>query len=228
MNPSVLTVYQCPFPKLRFGREYDGGYIIADVPNITYKLLLAGGIESDISFEEDFLKKYDAKCYAFDGTIQCLPTENNKIEFVKKNIGATNNDSLTNLHELINAHTNIFVKMDIEGGEIPWIKSLSNEQIDKFDQIVMEFHNPFSNNEMVVFNKINASRRVFQLEFQPIFGATTGVKPWTWGPIYQFKMFHFCHVKITQPGPQIPFIVPSLQNDCRIMFRIFICIKMIH
>ena len=160
MNPSVLTVYQCPFPKLRFGREYDGGYIIADVPNITYKLLLAGGIESDISFEEDFLKKYDAKCYAFDGTIQCLPTENNKIEFVKKNIGATNNDSLTNLHELINAHTNIFVKMDIEGGEIPWIKSLSNEQIGKFDQIVMEFHNPFSNNEMDVFNKINANHKL--------------------------------------------------------------------
>jgi hypothetical protein len=45
--------------------------------------------------------------------------------------------------------------MDIEGGEIPWIKSLSDEQMNKFSQIVMEFHNPFSNEEIDVFDKIN-------------------------------------------------------------------------
>jgi hypothetical protein len=45
--------------------------------------------------------------------------------------------------------------MDIEGGEIPWIKSLTQEQFDKFEQIVMEFHSPFSNNEIDVFDKIN-------------------------------------------------------------------------
>ena len=45
--------------------------------------------------------------------------------------------------------------MDIEGGEIPWIKSLSNEQINKFEQIVIEFRFPFSNNEIDVFDKLN-------------------------------------------------------------------------
>ena len=45
--------------------------------------------------------------------------------------------------------------MDIEGGEIPWIKSLSDEQMNTFEQIVMEFHFPFSNEEIDVFNKIN-------------------------------------------------------------------------
>ena len=32
------------------------------------------------------------------------------------------------------------VKMDIEGGEIPWILSLNNNQLNKFKQIVIEFH----------------------------------------------------------------------------------------
>ena len=45
--------------------------------------------------------------------------------------------------------------MDIEGGEIPWIKSLSDEQMNKFDQIVMEFHKPFWGKEIEVFDKIN-------------------------------------------------------------------------
>ncbi len=45
--------------------------------------------------------------------------------------------------------------MDIEGGEIPWVNSLSYEQINKFEQIVMEFHFPFSDAEIDVFDKIN-------------------------------------------------------------------------
>ena len=47
--------------------------------------------------------------------------------------------------------------MDIEGGEIPWIKSLNIGQMNRFEQIVMEFHFPFSDNEIDVFDKINTT-----------------------------------------------------------------------
>lgn len=156
MDPSVLTVYKSPFPKIRLGKDNDGGYIIAVIPDINYKIFLAGGIETDISFEEDFIKKYpDVKCYAFDGTINGLPHKNDKITFIKKNIGSTNNIHETNIHDIINAHDSFFIKMDIEGGEIPWIKSLSDGQINKFEQIVMEFHFPFTDAEVDVFNNLN-------------------------------------------------------------------------
>jgi hypothetical protein len=156
MNPTVLTVFKSPFEKKRLGKNYDGGYIIAEIPNIKYTILLAGGIENDISFEEDFVNKYPIdNAYAFDGTINKLPKENSKIIFIKKNIGFNNDDKNTNLHDIIDANESIFVKMDIEGGEIPWIKSLSDKQMDKFEQIVMEFHSPFSNAEIDVFDKIN-------------------------------------------------------------------------
>ena len=156
MNSSVLTVYKSPFAKLRLGKDYDGGYIIAEIPNIKYTTLIAGGIETDISFEEDFINKYsDVRAYAFDGTINNLPKENSKITFIKKNIGYENTDLLTNIHDMVNANERIFVKMDIEGGEIPWLESLSNEQMNKFEQIVMEFHWPFSPREIDAFDKIN-------------------------------------------------------------------------
>ena len=156
MNPVVLTVYKSPFTKLRLGKDYDGGYIIAEIPNIKYTTLLAGGIENDISFEEDFINKYTIdNAYAFDGTINNLPKEISKITFIKKNIGFENTEKITNIHDIIDVNECIFVKMDIEGGEIPWIKSLSDEQMNKFEQIVMEFHFPFSDNEIDVFDKIN-------------------------------------------------------------------------
>lgn len=156
MNPSVLTFYNSPFSKVRIGQDYDGGYIIADIPHVNYTTFIAGGLGDDISFEEDFIKKYpNVKTFAFDGTIDSLPTENKNITFIKKNIGFTNNDQVTNLHDIINSNTGIFVKIDIEGGEIPWIKSLNEEQMNKFEQIVLEFHFPFSNNEIDVFDKLN-------------------------------------------------------------------------
>ena len=110
MNPQVLTVYKSPFRKLRLGKDYDGGYIIAEIPNVSYTTLLAGGIERDISFEEDFINKYpNVKLFAFDGTIDNLPKENSNIVFIKKNIGFENNEHFTNLHDIINTNDSIFL-----------------------------------------------------------------------------------------------------------------------
>ena len=163
MDPSVLTVYQSPFPKIRIGKEYDGGYVIAVIPEVKYSLLLAGGIANDISFEEDFINKYGATCIAFDGSINRLPKKNTSVIFLKKKIGFNNTDTETNLHDFINYNDNIFIKMDIEGGEIPWIKSLSDKQMNKFQQIVMEFHLPYSDNEIDVFYKINTNHILIHL-----------------------------------------------------------------
>jgi hypothetical protein len=141
MDPSLLTVYTSPFPKKRIGREYDGGYVIVDIPNPTYSLLLAGGICSDISFEEEFITTYHTTCIALDGTIDRLPeTTTTDIQFIKKNIHYMNDAEHTNLHDIIDEYEHIFVKMDIEGYEIPWLLSLSDDNLNKFKQITMEIH----------------------------------------------------------------------------------------
>jgi len=45
--------------------------------------------------------------------------------------------------------------MDIEGYEIPWIKTLKEDHLTRISQIVIEFHFPFNNTEIEVFNKLN-------------------------------------------------------------------------
>ena len=103
MNPQVLTVYKSPFNKLRIGKDNDGGYIIVDIPNVRYDLFLSGGIDNDISFEEDFIDKYNnVISVAFDGSIEQLPKKNDRLNFWKIFIGGNNNSHYTNLHDFIN------------------------------------------------------------------------------------------------------------------------------
>lgn len=165
MDPNVLTVYKSPFNKTRIGKNNDGGYVIVELPNLQYSMLLGCGIDNDISFEQAFVNKYNVPCNAYDGTISNLPSEHQLITFVKKNINPFNNDYNTNLNDIIDTTNNLFLKMDIEGSEIGWIKSLTVEQLDKFEQIVIEFHSPFSSYQIDVFDKLN---QVFYLvHFHP-------------------------------------------------------------
>jgi len=56
-----------------------------------------------------------------------------------------NSDTTTNLHNEISLYNDIFLKMDIETFEYRWLHTLSETQLNKFKQIVIEFHFPFTN-----------------------------------------------------------------------------------
>jgi len=137
-----LTVFQSKSPKIRVGSDNDGGYVIAD--GFKYDLLLSCGIETNIDFEIEFLKQNPkVTCYAFDGTIDRLPQDVDRLNFIKKNIGSENTETTTNLREYL-THKNIFLKMDIESHEYKWIQSLTDDELKKFKQIVIEIHRPYS------------------------------------------------------------------------------------
>jgi hypothetical protein len=169
MNPSVLTVYKSPFPKIRLGRDGDGGYVLANIPNIHYDVLLSGGIDDDISFEDAFMKRYNCmNCYAFDNSVSVPPNHSTPIHFTQKTISGHIDESTTNLHDIIDENRSIFVKMDIEGAEYPWIRSLRDDHLNKFEQIVMEFHAPFyygGARGMEIFTKLNKTHRL--IHFHP-------------------------------------------------------------
>ena len=65
--------------------------------------------------------------------------------FTKKTYGAKESDTETNLHNFLNTHKDIFVKLDIEGSEFSWINSLSDLQLQNIKQLVIEMHHPFNN-----------------------------------------------------------------------------------
>lgn len=148
-----LLVYQSPFAKKRIGRSNDGGYVIVELPD-SYDMFISGGISDDISFEEHLLELHlELECYAFDGTISELPKNNdssntdgnnrNRIHFIKKNLGDSNTDTLTDLQEYMTDYRDIFLKMDIEGHEFQIMpKIIEKGSMTKIKQLVIEIHSP--------------------------------------------------------------------------------------
>jgi hypothetical protein len=141
-NLELLKVYKYD-KKFRCGITNDGGYILADLDG-GYDCYISAGISNEESFSRDFINKYnmnESNSFGFDGTIHNYPYEYTKnISFIKKNIGHSNDDNTSNLSYLTNQYNHIFLKMDVEGGEYPWLLQIDESQLNKFKQIVIEFH----------------------------------------------------------------------------------------
>ena len=144
---NALEVYQFPLEqKQRFGNKEDGGYVISKLEG-NYDCYISAGVGTDESFSRDFILNHASylsreDIYAFDGTIEDYPRQYiQNINFQKLNIGSENIfNKTTNLQAQIKAYKNIFLKMDIEGGEFEWLNTLSTEDLQAFKQIVIEVH----------------------------------------------------------------------------------------
>lgn len=147
-NLHLFKVYQFD-DKIRLGSKFDGGYVIGLI-NEEYDSYISAGISNEESFSRDFINKYNMtheNSFGFDGTIENYPYEyTENITFIKKNINSFNDKNNTNLFDLIDKYSRIFLKMDIEGGEYPWLLSLNDTQLNKFSQIVIEVHGITSHN----------------------------------------------------------------------------------
>ena len=140
VNIELLKVYQFN-NKIRCGVNCDGGYVFGELGE-EYDCYISAGISNEESFSRDFIEKYKTtNNFGFDGTIRDYPYQYTRdITFIKKNINSYNDDNNTDLSFLTESYNNIFLKIDIEGGEYPWILSLNDSKINKFKQIVIEFH----------------------------------------------------------------------------------------
>lgn len=147
-RPELLTTYEYP-RKRRFGERRDGGYVVADLDSPQgredggYDAYISAGVSDEESFSRDFIEHYQLKkdqCYAFDRTIHDYPYQyTREITYIKKNIHARDTEEGTTLRDLTTRYRNIFLKMDIEGGEFPWLLQ-ADDQLPSFRQIVLEVH----------------------------------------------------------------------------------------
>lgn len=134
-----LVTYQPINNKIRIGNKGDGGYVIVDGYN--YDFYLSCGIANETSFDNEFIKLHpDLKGFGYDGTVDDPKTLPSNIKFIKKNINSFNSETTTNLINEIQPYSNIFLKIDIEGYEIPWLQNIELNDLKKFKQITMELH----------------------------------------------------------------------------------------
>ena len=199
-----FRVYKSPYQKTRLGAQNDGGYVICDIPNIKYDMFLSAGVCDDISFEEAFLEKYpDCPCFAFDGTVSSFPATSKPITFVKKNVvpdWIEESEKETSLVDYCSKSNTIFLKMDIEGGEVPWFYSLPEEVMNKFAQITMEWHNPFYlSGEQSSFSKLLETHRLVHFHGNNArgFEIVDGVKvPYTFECTYIHKNYYTGNLEV--------------------------------
>jgi hypothetical protein len=134
--------------KKRIGSNLDGGYIISYMPNDNnYDIILSGGAGNNITFEKELSLLLQKKCLLYDHTVK-IPRKKHITHFCEKldknNFGFFNS---------VNKHKNIFLKLDIEGGEYEILRTLTEDQIVKFKQIVIEIHDPHLEDRLKLIKK---------------------------------------------------------------------------
>lgn len=129
LMPKLFSPYYCK-DLLRIGKDNDGGYLVNTLDILKSDKLIAFGIGSDSSFEEQFTSIKKVAIEAYDASTSC--THN----FTVHKQDVTN----TNIGSILDNNTNVFLKCDIDGGEYAILDELIlNSSI--FTGAVFEFHN---------------------------------------------------------------------------------------
>ena len=130
---------------IHVGSKNDGGYVINKQENID--ILLTAGVGDDISFEKEINKIYPyCNIILLDHTINKLPTQLKNSTFIKKGLGPYRNENHLTLSDLfidfeLGRSKSPVLKIDIEGNEYNFLKDVDGEQLNKFDQLIIELHN---------------------------------------------------------------------------------------
>jgi hypothetical protein len=138
-NIDLLKVYSFD-NKIRLAKELPG-YVIGDL-NIKYDCFINFDRYFNPEFIINFIDKYKVNkddSFVFENNEDPEPIKN-IVTFIKKNIGFENNEHITNLSPFFEKYDNIFIKMNIEGGEWQWLQSMDEIKLNKISQIVIEFH----------------------------------------------------------------------------------------
>jgi hypothetical protein len=147
-----LRVFKSPYPKRRFGRPNDGGYVVMMGEIDSYDGFVSAGIGDDDSFELDFLDAHDGLMgTCFDGSISEMPRGHDRLSFVPRYVGVTPETTVVRLSDRLCGPDgeprlrNAFLKMDIEGDEYACLDDLFvSGRISDVKQLVVEFHDAWA------------------------------------------------------------------------------------
>jgi hypothetical protein len=149
---------------IRLGNKHDGGYVIVDtLKNLDSVLSL--GVGSDISFEES-LSSHVNRIDLYDHTVLELPIKINNANFFKLGISEESHPDFVTLSDAVESFgngDNILLKMDIESSEWKVLASTPSTTLNRFQQIVVEFHGLLNiDNPERAFQIIEALRNLNQ------------------------------------------------------------------
>ena len=170
----VLKIHRVEgYPLIRVGiGNKDGGYVMVkdfSSSGTAYSF----GICNDVTWDS-IMAEIGYDVYMYDHTINGLPYNKKGFHFFKSGIsGKDEPDSpLKTLESYIadNNHvnnTNMILKMDVEGAEWDFLETVKPEILNKFDQIMFEFHNlvkaGYGERTIKLLQKLNNSHQLVHL-----------------------------------------------------------------
>jgi hypothetical protein len=139
---TLLRPYDISIPKVRVGPLRDGGYVLARVDGTPG--LISFGISNDVRFEKAIAED-GYRCFMYDHTIDDLPEHHTKFNFCKIGVSGTHDEghdllSIMSHLDRIDHSQNMLLKIDVEGAEWDVFSTIDIDDLEKFDQIVGEFH----------------------------------------------------------------------------------------
>lgn len=162
------------FNLCRIGRENDGGYIMVD-DFTRLDIAYSFGISNEISWDSGIAAK-GIPVFMFDHTIDGIEQKNNNFHFFKIGLGGRRGNSISTIKDIMSSHChfgkNIIIKMDIEGYEYEVFDSLDVEILKTFPQMIIEFHDvlsPENINFLMALEKINKYFQVVHIHPQNVY-----------------------------------------------------------
>jgi hypothetical protein len=122
----------------RFGSEFDGGYVIIDDLSKS-DFLISMGVADDVNFEK-FLSSRIFGVHLYDDSIDALPEVLVNSEFFHERIGGNNYTTIESAMCRAPSDFDLLLKIDIEGSEWEALAQADSNVLNKFRQIVVEFH----------------------------------------------------------------------------------------
>ena len=127
----------------RLGSSSDGGYVLID--DLSQKeILFSIGVGENVTFDQDCEPKL-AKVIMVDHSVPEFVPPPGKFEIIRAPLVANSSKkegiTIAKLLELFEVAEDYILKLDIEGDEWSVLNEIDLEEINKFRQIIVEFHN---------------------------------------------------------------------------------------
>src|SRR5258708_37773354 len=157
---------------IRLGGNHDGGYLVPDdLEGVKYSF--SPGVSNIANFEHECLERGIISFLA-DYSVDTPPLELAGCHFLKKFVGAYNNEKIITLEKWVadslpgDFKGDLILQMDIEGAEYETLLATPHAILEKFRIMVVEFHH-FNNLENKEFyNLVNATIEKIREYFEPV------------------------------------------------------------
>ena len=135
----VFSIYECPEANYkRFGSYLDGGYVhVDDIKSADS--IVSFGISYNIDYEAE-LSDLGCKIFAFDNSIETLPWKFPPKNIIFENATIGPDKTISDVLKLVDKDKDSILKMDIEGSEWDVLQQASEDDMLRFRQLVIEFH----------------------------------------------------------------------------------------